>query len=211
MRLLDLFCGAGGAAMGYYRAGFTDIVGVDTVDQPHYPFTFVRGDALTYPLAGFDAIHASPTCQAHSKTRKILEGKGLATKGDANHVSAIRARLQGYDYVIENVPGAPLLNPITLCGTMFGLRVFRHRLFETSFAALAPSHVTHQGGTNSHRGYSTGAEYVTVGGNNYNRVEGAAAMGIDWPMTRQELSQSIPPAYTEFIGRQLIAQIRQVA
>jgi DNA (cytosine-5)-methyltransferase 1 len=72
MRLLDLFCGAGGAAMGYYRAGFTDIVGVDTVDQPHYPFTFVRGDALAHPLGGFDVIHASPTCQAHSRTRKNI-------------------------------------------------------------------------------------------------------------------------------------------
>lgn len=188
MRLLDLFCGIGGAAMGYHRAGFTDIVGVDIIDQPHYPFAFVRADALTYPLDGFDVIHASPTCQAHSRTRKILEGKGLTTKGDGGHIAAIRTRLRGRVYIIENVPGAPLLNPLRLCGTMFGLRVFRHRLFETSFFALEPDHPEHVGGTHSHRGYSTGGAYITVGGNNYNRVEGAAAMGIDWPTTRPELS-----------------------
>lgn len=206
LRLLDLFCGVGGAAMGYFRAGFTEIVGVDIVDQPHYPFTFVRANALTYPLEGFDLIHASPTCQAHSKTRKILEGKGLQTKGEASHIEAIRKHLHGRPYIIENVPMAPLLDPIRLCGTMFGLKVFRHRHFESSLTLLAPSHAKHVGGTNSHRGYSTGAAYITVGGNNYNRLEGAAAMGIDWPTTRPELSQAIPPAYTEYLGRQILGR-----
>lgn len=207
MKLLDLFCGAGGAAMGYSRAGFDDIVGVDIKPQPRYPFRFVLADALechTLPQ-GFDAIHASPPCQSFSKTRAIVRGKGLTCKG-LDLIEATRERLlrRGIPYVIENVPGAPLLSPITLCGTMFGLRVYRHRLFESSVLLLSPSDGAHRHTTGSHRGYSANTPFITVGGNNYNREQGAQAMGIDWPMTRAELSQAIPPAYTEFIGKQLI-------
>lgn len=214
MRLLDLFCGAGGAAMGYYRAGFTEIVGVDIKPQPHYPFRFVRADALeghTLPQ-GFDVIHASPPCQSFSKTRAILRGKGLRNPG-VDLVAQTRALLRrhGRPYVIENVPGAPLEAPIVLCGTMFGLRVYRHRLFECSELILAPGDGPHEHTTGSHRGYSKDTPFITVGGNNYNREQGAAAMGIGWPMTRAELSQAIPPAYTEFIGRQLIAALERAA
>jgi DNA (cytosine-5)-methyltransferase 1 len=206
-RLLDLFCGAGGAAMGYHRAGF-EVVGVDINPQPNYPFEFHRADALIYPLDGFDAIHASPTCQHHSKTKKILEGKGLKSRGCADHIGLIRTRIKGHLYVIENVPGSPLVNPIRLCGLMFGLRVLRHRLFESSIVLVQPPHPKHNGTTNSHRGYSRGGEYVTVGGHNYNRVEGAKAMDIDWMQKRDgELNEAIPPAYTEFIGKQLISHL----
>lgn len=207
MRLLDLFCGAGGAAMGYHRAGFAEIVGVDIRPQPRYPFTFIQADALRPPvrLEDFDAIHASPPCQAYSKTRAILIGKGLPNRG-RDLVASTRALLAGRPYVLENVPGAPLRNAVVLCGTMFGLRVLRHRIFESSMVLIAPRCAGHDGGTKSHRGYSRGARYVTVGGHNYNPTEGRAAMGIDW-MTRDELNEAIPPAFTEFIGRQLIAAL----
>jgi len=207
VRLLDLFCGAGGAAMGYHRAGFDEIVGVDIKPMPRYPFTFVQADAMTFPLDGFDVIHASPTCQSHSRTRCILRGKGLKPRGRFDHIEQIRARLRGRRYVIENVPGAPLINPVRLTGPMFGLRVIRCRLFESSVLLLTPDVPAAKGGTNSHRGYSRGAAFVTVGGHNYNPSEGRAAMGIDW-MTRDELNEAIPPAYTEFIGRQLLAAVR---
>lgn len=203
-RILDLFCGAGGAAMGYYRAGF-EVVGVDINPQPNYPFEFYQADALTYPLDGFDVIHASPTCQHHSKTKKILDGKGLKSRGCPDHIKMIRERLKDSLYVIENVPGAPLINPIRLCGLMFGLRVLRHRLFESSISLFEPEHPRHNGTTNSHRGYSRGGEYITIGGHNYNRIEGSEAMGIYWMKYRdRELNEAIPPAYTEFIGKQLI-------
>lgn len=201
-RALDLFCCAGGAGMGLHRAGF-EIVGVDIKAQPNYPFEFHQGDALTYPLDGFDFIWASPPCQAHSKTRAI-HGKDYP-----DLIPQTRERLEGSGalWAMENVPGAPLRNPIVLCGTMFGLKVIRHRHFETNFdVGLVPECGRH-GSTNSHRGYSTGAEFVTVAGNNYRRVEGAAAMGIDWYIPRPLLSQAIPPAYSEFVGRAAIRLI----
>lgn len=215
-RILDLFCGAGGCAVGYHRAGFAEIVGVDIAPQPRYPFTFVQGDALEYLAehgAEFDAIHASPPCQRYTVGRTIHDS------GDRHPdlVDPTRALLNaaGRPWVMENVPGAPLENPVTLCGLMFGLRVIRHRLFESSVFLMAPpcpGHPKHlstgtmtakRGGTGN--GYSTGAGgLVCVAGNNFVREAGAKAMGIDWPMTRRELANAIPPAYTEFVGRQLI-------
>jgi DNA (cytosine-5)-methyltransferase 1 len=197
--LLDLFCGAGGAAMGYRRAGF-EVVGVDTKPQPHYPFEFIRADAMAFPLEGFDVIHASPPCQAYSKTAAF-------TKRDyPDLVGVVRDRLALYHYVIENVVGAPIRKDLVLCGEMFGLRVIRHRAFESSLPLLSPAHQKHRGGTNAHRGYSKGAHYVCVAGHNYNTAEGKRAMDIDW-MTRDELNEAIPPAYTEHIGRQLIGSL----
>ena len=129
-RLLDLFSGAGGAAMGYHEAGF-DVVGVDIDPQPRYPFEFHQADALTFPLDGYDAIHASPPCQAYTQL-----GKGEHPR----LIEPIRVRLQsaGVPYVIENVVGAPLRNPVKLCGSTFGLHVKRHRLFETNVPMLVP-------------------------------------------------------------------------
>jgi DNA (cytosine-5)-methyltransferase 1 len=231
-RLLDLFCGAGGAAMGYHRAGF-DVVGVDLAHQPRFPFEFHQADALTFPLDGFDAIHASPPCQAWSTMRRGL----WKDREHPELIEPIRARLlaAGVPYVIENVANARrlLVNPVFLCGTMFGLgtsdgnQLRRHRYFECSFGlALAPPCV--------HNGYSAGPVYgggqngdyhtprrkpKTVGvwghaGGSSNRDNVAQfdtaarreAMGIDW-MTGKELSESIPPAYTEWIGRALLAAL----
>jgi DNA (cytosine-5)-methyltransferase 1 len=205
MRLLDLFCGAGGAAMGYDRAGF-DVTGVDNRPQPRFPFAFVQADALEYVAAHgheFDVIHASPPCQAYTPLRAVDK------REYPDLVGATRKALQatGKPYVIENVPGAPLQHPIALCGGMFpGLRVYRHRLFESSELLLAPSHPKHvvkatgtQRGRKAH--YEAGG-FITITGDVGTYCGGA--MEIDW-MNGDELSQAIPPAYTEHIGRQLVS------
>lgn len=193
--------------MGYHRAGF-EVVGVDVKPQKNYPFEFHQGDALTFPLDGFDYVHASPPCQAHTNLRSI-------TKRDYEcFIERTRFKLDnaGVVYVIENVPGAPLMNPIRLCGTMFtGLRVLRHRLFESNVRLKTPLHQIHplcftRDKRKSHYGKldeMTAFVQVTGGGNS--SIEAAkAAMGINW-MTKQEINQAIPPAYTEWIGRQLLA------
>ena len=145
-RLLDLFCGAGGAAMGYHRAGF-EVVGVDIKPQPHYPFEFHQADAMTYPLEGFDAIHASPPCQGYSPHVSSESSAWAGTRGkdEPRLIGAVRERLVGHAYVIENVVGArrELRGPLLLCGTMFGLPIARHRLFEMNWrigAFDAPHH-----------------------------------------------------------------------
>ena len=208
MRLLDLFCGAGGAAMGYHRAGFDEIVGVDIAPQKNYPFTFVQADAMTYPLDGFDAIHASPPCQAWSGMQRA----NVMRKGHPELVDATRERLMaaGAPWVIENVPGAPLRMPFILCGLTFNLRVLRHRLFESSQWILVPPHRTHakqakvRGKSTPehlaglrHIGFTTGSSMIAF----------RDAMGVDW-MTPGEARQAIPPAYTEFIGRSLIETLK---
>jgi len=215
VRLLDLFCCAGGCSWGYHLAGFTDITGVDINPQPRYPFRFVQADALAY-LADhgheYDAIHASPPCQRYSPTRMIHDS------GD-NHPDLLAATRDaliacGRPYVIENVIQAPMRFPVVLCGIMFGLRVIRHRAFESSVLLLAPDHSPHPKGQRTgsrpkggHNGYSCGKfGLVCVAGNNFNPAAARRAMRIDW-MNRKELSQAIPPAYTEYLGRQLLRAI----
>jgi len=205
MRLLDLFCGAGGAAMGYARAGF-DVTGVDIHPQPNYPFTFVQADALEYfaaHWADFDAVHASPPCQKYSwaaKRWKHIERADL--------LAPTRAMVDGVGmpWVIENVIGAPMKYSAVLCGTMFDLRVLRHRMFESNQFIWEPTHPRH-------RGTVSGGHYVTVAGHGGNNAKGCGgrkakqdAMGIDW-MTDRELNEAIPPAYTEYIGSQLLAAL----
>jgi len=203
-KLLDLFCCAGGAAMGYYRAGF-DVVGVDIKPQPRYPFQFVQGDALEYVAKHgheFDAIHASPPCQGYSRMRHVT-GKKYPLMID--EVRAV-LRATGKPYVIENVEDAPLIDDVLLCGTMFGLKTFRHRKFETSFFLLAPPHATHTvygKAAKQGRPVTEERQYLTVTGNFSGIANGKRAMGIEW-MSRAELSQAIPPAYTEYIGRHLM-------
>ncbi len=209
-RLLDLFCGAGGAAMGYHEAGF-DVVGVDIEPQPNYPFEFLRADALTVSLDGFDAIHASPPCQAYSSL------SGLTTTDYPRLIEPVRGRLatSGRPYVIENVVGAPLRAPVRLCGSSFGLRVWRHRLFEMSSPPLfvppcshaefpLPLDVTGTGGPSSRPRSAPGGglsrKPATL-------QEARDAMGIDW-MSRRELADAIPPAYTRFIGGYLLAEVQ---
>jgi DNA (cytosine-5)-methyltransferase 1 len=195
--------------MGYHRAGF-DVAGVDIEPQPRYPFAFIRADALEYVAAHgheYDAIAASPPCQRYSVANRVQRSAERHPDLVAPTRRALRAT--GRPYVIENVVGAPLVHPIMLCGTMFGLQVFRHRLFECSFFLLVPPHGKHQGSANSHRWGKhryddLSGGYVTVCGGGNCRVETARkAMGIEW-MTKAELNQAIPPAYTEFIGAQLL-------
>lgn len=215
--LLDLFCCAGGAAVGYHRAGF-DVVGVDIDPQPNYPFDFVRADALDYladivdsDAPGFVAIHASPPCQAHSDLQKQskLEYEDF--------VPRVRELLvaSGLPFVIENVEGAPLVDPVVLCGTMFpGLRVLRHRLFETNWPLAAPAvhprHplvFTHDRRKAHHGRLDQDTAFVQVtGGGNCTVANKADAMGIGW-MTGRELNEAIPPAFTRFVGRQLMAHV----
>lgn len=215
-RLLDLFCGAGGAAMGYHRAGF-DVVGVDIKPQSHYPFEFIQADAVTFPLEGFGAIHASPPCQRYSTIGK--QNSRRSGKEYPDLYEPIRARLQatGVPWVVENVIGAPYRSGFVLCGSKFGLDVRRHRNFETSHLMMPPL-CNHQAQaprfrTPDKRRSSALASVVGVYGNtNYagHRSLREAAMGIDW-MTMHELTQAIPPAYTEWIGAQLLAAMKAAA
>jgi DNA (cytosine-5)-methyltransferase 1 len=220
MRLLDLFCGAGGAGMGYHRAGF-EVVGVDIAPQPRYPFEFHQADALEYLAEHgreFDVIHASPPCQRYSAITH-------AKRKEENHPDLVPPTrnlliMNGKPYVIENVPRSPLVNPLVLCGTMFGLHVIRHRLFECDpaiyFSATCQCKNKHTqiGGKHGFLGgtyQDKMSGYVTVIGATYSLSVGSWAMGIDW-MTRKELSQAIPPAYTEFIGNRIMeAQAWQLA
>lgn len=214
-RLLDLFCGAGGAGMGYHLAGF-EVVGVDIEPQPRYPFEFHQADALTFPLDGFDAIHASPTCQFHAKITNVRGSQ-------ANHenlIPPIRERLKATSvpWVIENVMDARpwLQDPIMLCGSAFGLPLKRHRLFESTVPLMSPgcAHGAHrkQYRIRQHgREIDTAFCYVFGGGQAGQPVASwRAAMGIDW-MTVDELSQAIPPAYTSFIGQFLMAALEAAA
>ena len=212
--------------MGYHRAGFDEIVGVDIRPMPRYPFEFVQADAMPlmdrlleggwfggppttkqqYSLSHFDAIHAihaSPPCQAYSVTQALHKNK------HPDLVAPIRERLKstGAPYVIENVVGAPLENPLMLCGSMFDLRVYRHRLFECQPAIWwPPCTCNHSFPMPASKGQYHTLEkqnFITAVGHNFAAESGRKAMKIDW-MTRDELSQAIPPAYCEYIGKALL-------
>lgn len=228
VRILDLFCKAGGCSVGYHRA-FTElgmdveITGVDIEPQKHYPYHFIRADAMTFPLVGYDFAHASPPCQAYSKATP------LSHRSDHMELIApIRQRLMssGLPFIIENVEGGRRLldMPIMLCGTMFGLPIWRHRYFETHpsiFCLLPPCH---------HRHYTvsahindkdrlvqvpvlcTGGADSKVSSRKMIRPRGKVAeirwaMEIDW-MTQSELTEAIPPAYTHWLGLQIATVIR---
>lgn len=207
--LLDLFCGAGGAAKGYHDAGFS-VVGVDLAPQPRYPYSFTQDNALAFLDSlimvqrrrgfrlRFDAIHASPPCQAFTKAQR------LQANAHPDLVGPTRDRLQalGLPYVIENVPGAPLVDPVVLCGTMFDLRLYRHRLFETSFDLPAPEHPKHTRPQVKMGRKPKPHEMLQPVGNFSGVAEAREAMGMPWA-TRNELREAIPPAYTEYVGKHL--------
>jgi len=204
--LLDLFCGAGGASMGYYRAGF-EVVGVDINHQPRYPFRFIRADAMTFDLTGFDAIHASPPCQAYSVTRSLNGGRHTL-----DLVVPVRARLQAakVPYMIENVVGSPVYRTVQLCGGMFGLRTYRHRRFECSHLIMEPYHPRHIAATaptgKALRPAYREGKHISVAGH-CGTFHAKETMGIDW-MIGRELAQAIPPAYTKWLGKILLGIVR---
>lgn len=196
--------------MGYTEAGF-EVIGVDIAKQPNYPLPYIRADALKLApefIASFDAVHASPPCQSYSDLAK-RNNNGDEWPRLIEPVRSLLAR-SGLPYVIENVDGAPLINPVVLCGTMFPqLRVLRHRLFESNFVILTPPHKKHPkvhtfDRRKSHFGKTDEwKDFVQVtGGGNCTLAAARDAMGIGW-MKKSEINESIPPAYTHFIGRQL--------
>jgi len=244
-RILDLFCCAGGAGAGYARAGF-EVFGVDIDPQPHYPFAFHRGDALDvlrrliageaiefmHPdgrsewlsLGDFVAGHGSPPCQPFSITKHAHEN----VHPDLLEPTRAALRESGLPYVIENVEGAPLLNPLTLCGSEFGLRALdvdgvplalrRHRLFESNVWLVGAGGCFHDS-TQVAGSYTAGRHRTPEHRDNPARRGGytpalnirAALLGIDWRMNEHELAQAIPPAYTEFIGLQLVERLAVAA
>ena len=208
--LLDLFCGAGGAAAGYDRAGF-DVVGVDISPQPHFPFTFYQLDALTFPLDGFDAIHASPPCQQFTAYRRRGGGVG---DGYPDLIAPVRERLEasGIPWVMENVARSPVRPLVHLCGSSFGLDVQRHRWFETNVPMMSlpcahglqkPRFPCATNRKNLRRTVEIGVWRIPL------PVQ-QQAMGIDW-MTLGELTEAIPPAHTEYIGGQLLEALEAAA
>lgn len=212
-RLLDLFCGAGGSAMGYHRAGF-DVSGVDIVPQKRFPFTFVQGDALEYLAKHgkeFDAIHASPPCQAYSVNMRHLSGPAPMLIEPCRQLLAET----GKPWIIENVEGAPLETESTLfgkhgvmlCGSQFGMNIWRHRLFETSFAVATPGSCRHGNAPlNPHRASSRDRMRLKFGRVDLEKIW-RAEIGVPW-MSKHEGRQAIPPAYTEYIGKQLLLAMK---
>ena len=202
LRVLDLFCCQGGAAMGYHLAGF-DVTGVDLAPQPRYPFAFVQGDALAYLAARgteYDLVHASPPCQRYTNAQRIQH------REHPDLVAPLRDLLEatGRPYVIENVPGAPLLDAVELCGSMFGLRTYRHRLFEASFP-LGRSHHPRHLAPNAKMGRPVrDGEFMHIVGNFSNVPLARQVMGMPWA-TRDGLREAVPPAYTAHIAAQFLA------
>lgn len=213
-KILDLFCCAGGAGLGYHHAGF-HVTGVDIDEQPRYPFTFIRADVMGLDLAflrSFDAIHASPPCQGY--TEMVAPG----TVGAPRLIAAVRDKLDaaGRPYIIENVEGArsEMRGPVMLCGTMFdlgvdGYELQRHRLFESNIPISAPRNCDHRGPVVGVYGGHARCRSTKYGGRGTkdtwprgHKGTAAAAMGITWA-TLAEMSEAIPPAYTEHLGRQL--------
>lgn len=215
-----MFCGAGGCSVGYARSGF-EVVGVDIEPHPSYPYEFIQGDALdVLPKIArqFDVIHASPPCQVFTRAQHLMDAQGKTTD-KLDLLAPTRAALiaTGLPYVIENVPGAPLVDPITLCGSSFELKVRRHRLFESTLPLMSlPCDHKRQGRPVGL--YGSMKDNIPQGGRTAHSIEEARdAMGIDWMQWRSanqewnDLKEAIHPAYTQFIGEQLIDHLRAAA
>ena len=212
MKLLDLYCKAGGASKGYQLAGF-EVVGVDIKKQKRYPFKFIQADCLELMkdiefLKSFDVITASPPCQTHSITQHLRNAQGKSTD-KIDLIPQTREALieSGKPYVIENVPGSPLVNPIQMCGSSFGLKVRRHRLFESNLQ-LKGSVCNHKEQGKPVGIYGSMRDEIPNGGHTAKSIEQAReAMGIDW-MIWGELVEAIPPIYTKEIGTQILDLIQ---
>jgi DNA (cytosine-5)-methyltransferase 1 len=213
MRILDLFCGAGGASTGYYLAGIAhnltkvEITGIDIKHGKRYPFNYVRKDVTTLvasDLQEYDFIHASPPCQTFSITKNLRNAQGKSTsKLDLVEPTRKLILESGKPYIIENVPGAPLVNPVRLCGSSFGLKVRRHRLFESNLP-LTGSVCDHKKQGRPVGIYGSMKDEIPQGGRTaHSMAEANEAMGIDW-MIWGELVEAIPPAYTEYLGKQVM-------
>lgn len=204
MKLLDLYCCGGGAGYGYELAGF-DVTGVDIEPQPKHRGKFIQADAIEYlrnNYQNFDVIHASPPCQAYSLASMQFRKDG---KEYVDMIEITRNELTktGKPYIIENVPGSPLINPIELCGAMFGLRTYRHRLFESNLNIKAPDHPKHIAKNCKMGRKPKEGEFIQYVGH-FSGVKIVQDMtGLHW-LGQQELAQSIPPQYTEYIGKQVL-------
>lgn len=213
LKLLDLCCRVGGASMGYHRAGFDTIVGWDIEPITDYPFELIVGDITTITpdyLDQFDAVHISPPCQSQTALTKGTN-KGREYPNLIPFARELVAAWGG-PAVIENVQGSEIRRDLVLCGEMFSLNVIRHRYFEISgFTATAPAHVPHRGRVAGYRhGSWYDGPYFAVygdGGGKGTVGQWQDAMGIDWTRDRKNLAEAIPPAYTEYIGRQLIERL----
>lgn len=197
-RLLDICCGGGGASVGYANAGFI-VVGVDMIDQPGYPFQFMKRDALSMDyseLMSFDAIHASPPCQQYSKSTAVARKSGKSYPDLYRQIKAMLVA-SGLPYIIENVPGSPVRG-IGLCGTMFGIGVFRHRIFESNVRLVLPDTPC------SCSKRRIGSGFVTVAGSASTKHQGMLAMEVGWMKLKRQVREAIPPRFTEFIGLQIM-------
>ena len=207
MKLLDLFCGVGGASAGYAKAGF-EVHGVDLKHGKRYPFTYMRADVLDVLqdenyLQQFNVIHASPPCQTHSITKHLRNAQGKSTS-KVDLIPETRAALiaSGKPYIIENVPGSPLIDPIQLCGSSFGLKVRRHRLFESNMP-LVGSVCDHKSQGRPVGVYGSLNDQIPGGGKTASTIsEARQAMGIEWAIWT-ELVEAIPPAFTKYLGDQI--------
>jgi DNA (cytosine-5)-methyltransferase 1 len=212
LKLLDLYCKAGGASQGYQEAGF-EVTGVDIKKQKRYPFEFIQANALEVLadknyLSNFDVISASPPCQTHSITKHLRNAQGKNTQ-KIDLIPQTRTGLQewGGVYIIENVPGAPLINPVTLCGSSFNLKVRRHRNFESNIS-LKGSLCKHKEQGKPIGIYGSMKDEIPNGGHTAKTIEEARiAMGIHW-MLWSELVEAIPPIYTKNLGEQIIQQYK---
>lgn len=215
LRLLDLYCGGGIVADGYAAAGFVEIVGVDIEPQPYYPYEFVQGDAIEYALENghkFDLIHASPPCLKYTPLSRLQKGKEYPDLVDATRETLM---LVGVPWVMENVKEAPMTNYLLLCGTMFGLRTRRHRVFETWPVQLmfSPMSCSCKGRTYGLYDREKGtpslenSDLITITGNGYKSADGRKAMGVKRYVPKSVLSKGVPPIYGKWIAEQMMNHI----
>lgn len=211
MKLLDLFCGAGMASDGYVKAGF-EVEGVDINDQPHYPYLFIKGDALAlldtdYPER-FDVIHASPPCQAHTRAKHLRTAQGGKSKYEdllTPVLGLLRSRWDHKVWVAENVPGSPGMESAAVeCGSAYGLGVRRHRLF-LSNVLLEGSGCEHKAQGRPWGVYHVMGDSIPKGGRTALSLEhGLEVMGVDRTIPWNSLKEGFPPAYTEHVGLQIL-------